>query len=518
MIRAPTLRVTPLARFLTLTVLMAACGPTVWHPSTSGPEEIPTQVESPFLKVHLHSGEVAVLREWNPALSSDSRLTGTGTLYDRDRRVVKAGLHLIPTDSIALLEANRPETVSELAVAGLVTWTAITGVTTALCLADPKSCFGSCPTFYLSPDDQGAPVAEGFSSSFARALQARDLDALHAVRPGGSRFSIHMRNEAWETHAVRSVGLRAAPVEPGTRILQTSDGELLPALRFVPPVACSSVTGDCTGSLTTRDGVELSIWTDTTDLARRTDVVLSFPAVQGPVGVVLSARHSFVSTFVFYQSLAFAGEGAGALLAALERGAPGARERVLGPARTLGPIEVHVSEGGGVWRKVGEFGEAGPIATDRIVFPYEATGAGQTQVRLRMAQGSWRVDELGLTTLGAPVEAVEVPASAVLRAGRADATAFERLADPHQSLVTTRGDHYEIVFDLPEDAERYQLFLESEGYYYEWMRSEWLVEEDPGMTVLLLSNPREGLRRLAPAFKRVERTMEEAFWASRFRR
>ncbi len=55
---------------------------------------------------------------------------------------------------------------------------------TAYCIANPKACFGSCPTFYL--EDEGGreperPQAEGFSESIARVLEARDIDALLAL-------------------------------------------------------------------------------------------------------------------------------------------------------------------------------------------------------------------------------------------------------------------------------------------------------------------------------------------------
>ncbi|MEX2180259.1 MAG: hypothetical protein WD801_16205 [Gemmatimonadaceae bacterium] len=76
------------------------------------------------------------------------------------------------------------------------------------------------------------------------------------------------------------------------------------------------------------------------------------------------------------------------------------------------------------------------------------------------------------------------------------------------------GDEFRIVFDLPADS--LELFLESEGYYYEWMRGEWLAEEDPLMAALLIHQPAEGLRRLSRPYKSREATMEQLFWASRF--
>ena len=77
---------------------------------------------------------------------------------------------------------------------------------------------------------------------------------------------------------------------------------------------------------------------------------------------------------------------------------------------------------------------------------------------------------------------------------------------------------YRLTFRLPPGDSPLELFLESEGFYYEWMRAEWLAEEDPAMAALALANPAEALRRLAPAYKAEEPFLEGAFWASRFRK
>jgi hypothetical protein len=70
-------------------------------------------------------------------------------------------------------------------------------------------------------------------------------------------------------------------------------------------------------------------------------------------------------------------------------------------------------------------------------------------------------------------------------------------------------------FVLPEPAERCELFLESRGYYLEWVRQAWLAEEDPGRLATMLMDPRGALRRMAPDFKRQEAEIERAFWGSR---
>jgi hypothetical protein len=135
-----------------------------------------------------------------------------------------------------------------------------------------------------------------------------------------------------------------------------------------------------------------------------------------------------------------------------------------------------------------------------------------------MAKGSWRVDSVALARLLPTVEPAVVPLQRVERGGRADPAALSRLRGDGARLITLPGDEYRLVFRLPEPAAEQELFLDSQGYYYEWMRGEWLDEEDPAMLEMAFFHPDEALRRLAGPFKAREAHMEAAFWASRFRR
>lgn len=62
----------------------------------------------------------------------------------------------------------------------------------------------------------------------------------------------------------------------------------------------------------------------------------------------------------------------------------------------------------------------------------------------------------------------------------------------------------------------YDLFLDSRGYYLEWMRQEWLREQNPLAALRMLLDPARALRELAPAFKRIEPQAETLFWRSRY--
>jgi hypothetical protein len=221
---------------------------------------------------------------------------------------------------------------------------------------------------------------------------------------------------------------------------------------------------------------------------------------------------------VFYQMLAYMGRQAGEWLAELERAGPEGAAQALGLPRALGGIEIAVAEPDGSWRPIGAYDEAGPIAADVQVFPLgTVAGAGPIRVRLRMARGGWRLGYAALATLTGPAAPRMIEPASVERAGRPDPAALAALTDSARVLTTFPGDAYRIAFDVPEDA-AYDLFLESRGYYYEWIRAQWLAEEDPAMVALALIDPAGALRRLAPAFKRVEPRIETLFWRSRFGR
>ena len=498
------------------TIVLSAC-PSVRMPEIRDARAVPPSgaTDNP-IKVHLRSGQLLVLASWRD-LPGDTALEGRGRRYDEARRLLGPFDGRVPRDSIALLEITRQTTAHPVGSIIMGTYTVLAGVVTIACLADPKSCFGSCPTFYLQDRDD-RPIAEGFSGSVARSLEATDLDDLAGAGAHGPRFAITMRNEALETHVVQS--LRLIAVERPAKGIVAADGagRLWVASEPVAPLRCDSRTGDCAGLVARRDRHEWSTRADSTNLGTLDSLDLVFPAVSGNAALVATTRQAFVSTYVFYQSLAWAGSRAGDLLAAVERGGIAAFPGAWTMMRQFSRVEVLIQGADGAWLGAGTLGEPGPIAADRQIVPLATPAAGPVHVRLRFARGAWRFDEMGLAQVGEPLHAVAIEPARVERDGASDTVALARLRDPARSLITSPGDRYRIVFELPDDGRDRALFLESTGHYYEWMRPEWLREENPAMLALLATRPQEALRRMAPAYSRLEPQLEAMFWASRFGR
>ena len=465
------------------------------------------------LKAHLRDGSVIVFDSW--AFDERARaVRGDGRKLDPDRRNEAPGPHEVALDSVAVFESDALTVPA--AMAPVTMMIGLHGLASALCLSNPKACFGSCPTFYAWDGERPVLVAEAFSASVAPALESTDLDALDRVHAAQDRLELTLTNEAFETHVVRRADLVVVPRPPGSRVLADQERGLWLASGWLEPDQALGDEGDCRDALARRDGIERTSLADSTDLAARETLELRFErAPVGELGVVLVARQSLLSTYVFYQALAWMGRSAGSWLASLEHVEIASRGQTFGPARVLGGIEVQVRDAAG-WKTVGEYRETGPLASDTRVVRLPERAQGALDVRLRFTRGLWRLDQVGLVAVRGVASPVRVPPDGVTRRGRPDAAALASLRDGVTPLVTLPGDTLSLVYQLPPSAGDAEIFLESRGYYMEWMRDAWLAEENPVRVASLFLDPHAALRDLAPAFKRVEPDMEAMFWGSRY--
>ena len=508
-----------LAVWLALACTVSGCSTTVYRASFAKQDQLDRlDAKAPFLKCHMKDGTVFVLQRWQIQISDTNRsVTGDGLRYDPERRTAAADPEAtrnfqIPIDDVLLFETNQPETLYHPEIATMLIVTTASAAMTTYCAVNPKACFGSCPTFYASDGERDVLQAEGFSASAARALEATDVDAMWTAHPKTPDFEVRMTNEALETHSVDHVRVLAVPRPPGTRVLRAG-GQYFPSARMHAATSCSSASGSCLEASRATDGVDYRSPSSERDLAERETIELTFPRGKGRVGLAIVARNSLLDTFVFYQLLAYMGRSAGDWFARIEREGPGA-VNLAAWRSLLGDIDVSVQTREG-WKPAGAFSEVGPIAreVELVPFPDDLPGA-EVHVRLTMARGNWKIDQLALAELGAAVQPVSIDPSLVTRDGHADDKALHALLVPGAHLVTNPGDSYTLHFHLA-DVES-ELFLESRGYYYEWMRREWLAEENPAEILRSVLDPHGALRRLAPKYKALEGKMEATFWSSRF--
>jgi len=467
---------------------------------------------SPFLKAHIKDGKVYVLRHWTFD-STRNHVFGSGLLYGLNREFLREGTFEISTDSVALFETNR--LVQSGSGVGLTVMTGITAGMTAFCIANPKACFGSCPTFYVLSGDSMRLQAEGFSSSILPSREATDIDALPHVSPSDNEIMIEMRNEALETHVVRFVNLLITPKKKGHQVFADLEGRFWESPSQISPISARSPEGDCLDPLLELDGNERYGKADSAYLGAKEIIELDFGNIpQKTYGLVIGSRQTLLSTYLLYQTFAYMGNSVGYWLAQMERNQIKSDQNSI--MKLMGGIEILTQDDSGEWSVRAQVNEYGPIATDIHLAPLKNFPGKSGKIRLRMTKGNWRIDYVALAELTNPVEPVRLKPFKVLKNDVSDSRALAAFGDSAKAVTTLPGDIYTFYYQIPKTADEYEFFLESRGYYLEWIRKEWIREENPEFLAQIFFDPKQALKRLAPEFKRIESKMETYFWRSRY--
>ncbi len=462
------------------------------------------------IKVHMTDGKLAVLKDW--IVDNDAEeISGKGYIFSsrsRSRLNKRAQKWELPFNECVLIETNSYEGYRTMNT-GTVMSMGLSALTLP-CVFDPKSCFGSCPTFYLHDKDSMIIQAEGFSSSITKSMEAQDIDWLPAY-DGQREVKVELKNEAWETHYLRKVDLLAVPRSLNEQVLFSGD-KAFTISQVMPLVGAPS--NSIFEKLQFKDGLEYLSPSDESDLITRESIILDFePTKAKNLGIVITQRQSFMTTFLFYQSLAYMGSGVGELMAAYENASPLIRDAQNNMYDILGSVEVSAWING-EWKLVGEVEEQGPIVTDTHLIPIKHDGKVE-KVKLTMTKGLWKIDQVTMCAVHEEVSPLSIQPIEMLENGIPLQKELEVLNDPSRMLVNQPGASYTLRFVIP-DKGPHSVFLRSQGYYTEWMRKDWLSEEDPEMVRMIIRKPRKWLKLMTPKYKMVESEMESMFWASKF--
>ncbi len=478
------------------------------------------------VKVHMKDGSLYVLDIFDMDNNSDTAY-GFGIYYDKYRDVIRTNTDLsgqwidrrfsVALTDIALVEVNQIKSKMTGKILGISLVSAATIGLTAYCLANPKACFGSCPTFYSWDGTDTTLMAEGFSSSILRKYETDDIDMLYHAHPAGNNFSIKLTNEALETHVIRYANIMLLPRGDGERVFATEEGEFFQTSDIHAPTSCKAPEGDCLEQLRSMDKKERYSRSDPHNLISKESVELTFNDVpEGKIGLILGCRQTFMTTYLFYQGLAYLGRSAGYFAARIESGDKLPQRKFDRIKDLLGPIEIFYRDSGGQWIRADEISESGPIASDLHLIKLPGTGSGEVKIKLRMTKGLWRIDYAALGRLGNETDPIIVEPSEVVAKNNPDTAAAPLLKGLQTTLITLPGDVYEIKYRIPDVGDDYDLFLKSRGYYLEWMRESWLEEENHLKAAVFFGFPGLYLRHAGNDFKKVENDLENSFWNSRY--
>jgi hypothetical protein len=212
-------------KFLTIITLysialtISSCSPSVINTRSVFEREQLTNKQpeesARVVKAYLNDGRLMVIDKW----SIDNKkelITGAASIYSPKRKLTASNKAVeLSFNDCTLLETNDFHGFNVISPL-LMTLTVISSGAMLPCIANPKSCFGSCPTFYLHQNDSLIIQAEGFSSSITKSMEAEDIDFLSAYSfdKVGSPVKIELKNEASESsiHKVHISRCAALPI------------------------------------------------------------------------------------------------------------------------------------------------------------------------------------------------------------------------------------------------------------------------------------------------------------------
>jgi hypothetical protein len=509
-------------------LLQLNCTSTKVIRSLKDPDQIDTTKSAKSIfKMHMKDGCLYILSDLTVYPEKDS-LIGYGSYYNANRKITR------PTNQSQLLyldgKFGYKISLSDIAIVETNNITGVTGklltmslvgiptvITSIYCLLNPKACFGSCPTFYAWNGDYMELMAEGFSSSILPAFEKSDIDMLYWSKSKSTNYQIKLTNEALETHVIRYANLMVFPKKGTERVFATEDGEFYKTSKILSPISCQGSEGDCRSLLLEMDAKERFSEADSKNLAEREFIDLEFntPA-SNQLGLVIGARQTLLTTYLFYQSLAYTGNAGAYFASRIESGDKSLQRKVDRIWNLLGGIEILVQNPSGQWIKAEEIDEMGPIASDVHLIKLPPQHSEITKIRLKMTKGLWRIDYAALTETTEPVEPILIEPSMVMTNDTINDIALCQLTESNEPLTTLPGDSHILHYTLPSSSDDYEIFLKSKGYYLEWMREEWLAEQDLKKAYLMFGMPKLYMKLVADQYKDVEPTMEKTFWKSRY--
>jgi hypothetical protein len=476
--------------------------------------------ESPT-KAHLLDGSV-ILYENGFQRRNDSIL-GPGIRYGLDRREgAVRNQWKVPLDSVVGLEyfdkdvtgARIPGTIllaASTAGAGFVTTVALLVVI-----------FGSCPTVYTSDGEQQRLEAECFSYSIGSKYELPDLDRLEQRTPAAGPFTLHLKNEALETHYIDAFILGYVDHPSGTEVFPTDDGTVLVASNLQSSISARNSEGkDLTSLFRYRDNIAYSIDSATVrrmfNRSERDWIELAVPVPRGAqeLTLALRGRNTLQNTVLLYDVM-MRDQG----MEAIEWSESLSSSlwyawRLYRWYTSMSGLNISVEQDG-EFVDAGRLTDTGPIAWKTIATRIPLGEHSDTvRIRLSCLPDSWSIDWIGLDAGDHGQQELHYVSCSTAKGAseQTGATAIAAIAEDDGSyLVTYPGEWLDLSFNLPPTTGRQRtMFLYSKGYYVEWVRPEW-VRERTDVRGFDISEPEIIRNRLAELWSAKKDTFESQFF------
>lgn len=477
----------------------------------------------PFFKIHLKDGNVSVLENWGVNESED-KVFGQGKLFDFNRNQIKEGNLSFNIDDISIIETNELEIIKSKDKKRLAALSILTGLNVvgdAVCLANPKACFGSCPTFYIDGETYlHSASAEGFSSAISPSLEKNDIDALRYSTSNQS-FYVTMKNEAYETHMINELAVHAIPKNKNETVYNDMEGNYYACGILYDCKYVVTENKEITDAVNQMDDNEYFSMTDSFDLTTRENIIVEYDRLpDADLGLVINFRQTMLTTFILYSGLSYMGDEVGSHFTKIETNKR-IKKRLKNPFKRLGGIKLSVwDEQYKRWKIFDELFETGPIAKNLMIAPIPKIKpkSGKLKIKIELTKGFWRLDYLGITPIHSKVNPLIVHPTNVEMIDGKNNSIDDVKFDDENYFISFPGNEFNFNFKFPQikKGKEYELFLATKGYYLEWMRQSWMEEKDPIKLKKMFTHDPQTWRDLAIEFKTMEYEMETVFWNSKY--
>ena len=461
-----------------LTLMLASC---IVHRVDVVPVDVsaeaPIEISSP-VKAHLYDGSTVVFPEGISVY--DGRVHGKGEKFNvalENNKFVDG----IALDEVAAMESfQTPINTGATAAAstiGTAGWVLVGSLAAA-------AIFGSCPTVYSADSGEALLEAELFSYSIAPSFQARDIDKLSLKHVRDGYLELDFRNEMLETHYIDQLEILEVEHTEDQVAYPGSNGYPIVVGQTLAPTSAFDQDGlNILSEITSADG---HAWSTTSHRLAEVspdnfhdalDIEFNLPEDSGDIALVLTMRNSLLNTVLLYDVMLKEQS-----FAALDW--MGHDLNHLGNRAELGLwYRENMGMTISVWRngrfqEVGKIGDQGPIAWSERAFSLDAPRGDNLRIRLSFVADNWRIDQVALAVDAQRGKVRTIPATEAraLQMQRPDIPAYLAQSDENY-LITRPGESVQLGFDVGKSKQSRTFFLASEGYYMEWMRSDWLAEE-----------------------------------------
>ncbi|MCH7573894.1 MAG: hypothetical protein IIA59_02100 [Candidatus Marinimicrobia bacterium] len=429
-------------------------------------------------------------------------IRGVGTRYWLDHADLESKPYTIPLDSIGAMSyydlKSSPGSLLGSTLLGLYG-----GFITAYsieCITCPKCCFGSCPTLYTHDGKEYKLEAELFSYSLSKFFQENDLDRLSQKIPQNGLYQVRVSNEALETHYINELSLITVSHQIGTKLFPSDKGGFIATTTLQPPIeAVNSLGEDVFNLLHSRDD---RWYRSDTNMVRKlaegvysdwVDLKLKLPEKATNVKLVLHLRNTLLSTILLYD-VVLASQG----IAALEWTERMNKDLLYASQyhaiyNSYSGMDIKVYRNG-KWIQQASLKDVGPIAGKDVAVELAASkdAEGIMRVRLEFFPDNIMIDYVAFEANNSLKEALLVdkilPTEIYDHTGQKRDDILELIEkSDNQFLITSPGESYYFNYNIPP-SERMEktVFVQSKGYYTEWIRGEWLMPRSAGYQFDLL--------------------------------